>query len=312
MRLIILAMFFVFAHLQLSAQIWNGSFEEWDGNNNPVGWYTSDMYFTNRGMASPSTISQETDTANVKDSTYAIRLTNRYYNQNGFDGIIPGWVSKKEVMFDTSMYEITINGEKLYYPSSYLNYALINYRIDNLCSVSWDARYISVNGFSIMDYGMHFETDSFYRLIDYGHFSSNGSIETVLSEIPGETATKICVWFTSGSEYHDFNRPLNAVAGNTLLVDKVNITTTPCATGIMATSEQILSFYPNPASNRLHIADNALIETCEVYNTNGTLITKLKAPVGDLDVSGFAAGMYVVHCKTPNGSIVIRKFVKVD
>ena len=83
--------------------------------------------------------------------------------------------------------------------------------------------------------------------------------------------------------------------------------------GIQQPNAIDLVLYPNPAKTALYVKSSEAVQSIEIYGVAGGIVNAFMQPEnGSMDISKLAAGMYVVHCKTANGSVVIRKFIKVD
>ena len=69
--------------------------------------------------------------------------------------------------------------------------------------------------------------------------------------------------------------------------------------------------YPNPASNLIRFEGDTPLKEIEVYNAEGKLILKKKIQntEGNLDISHFAKGLYLLKINTENGPAE-AKFVK--
>lgn len=74
-------------------------------------------------------------------------------------------------------------------------------------------------------------------------------------------------------------------------------------------SENLISIYPNPATNLLHIVSNVPLNEILVFSQDGKLIERLMGSTNQLDVSHLQSGIYILHLQTENG-FSIQKFVK--
>jgi len=85
-------------------------------------------------------------------------------------------------------------------------------------------------------------------------------------------------------------------------------------------NEEILEFklYPNPASDKVSIVISSkgvhLTSMISLYDINGSLITESKVIEGNskhnLDISNFAAGVYIMHGHLSNGQSFSERFIK--
>jgi len=72
----------------------------------------------------------------------------------------------------------------------------------------------------------------------------------------------------------------------------------------------LLHIYPNPASDNIEV-DIQPKSTIEILNIEGQLIKSLKLTDGktDINISGFARGVYIIRARTDKG-ILVKNFVK--
>jgi len=68
------------------------------------------------------------------------------------------------------------------------------------------------------------------------------------------------------------------------------------------------SLYPNPASDIFNIKTDLRIENISVYNQIGQLVVIQKA--SQVNLSGAASGIYIVHIKFDNGQTAVQKVIK--
>lgn len=81
--------------------------------------------------------------------------------------------------------------------------------------------------------------------------------------------------------------------------------------GVNDHSQIGLSFYPNPMSEVLNITANAKIENVRVFNMLGQQVANVPGlKNGQLDVSSFASGTYLVEVKFEGGSVQTFKVLK--
>ncbi len=82
--------------------------------------------------------------------------------------------------------------------------------------------------------------------------------------------------------------------------------------GISKPSASALQVYPNPANEIIHISCGDVINTISISNINGSLI--MKSLIGNnstsFDVSGLAAGIYVMQVKTTNETLSHRLVIR--
>ncbi len=88
-----------------------------------------------------------------------------------------------------------------------------------------------------------------------------------------------------------------------------------CATGVAEkTEENKFSLYPNPANDRITIENTSFSnqpQTISIFNMQGQLILQqvVQQHQTEVNISGFAPGMYVVRMSTENG-VEVKKFLK--
>ena len=85
----------------------------------------------------------------------------------------------------------------------------------------------------------------------------------------------------------------------------------PNGSGVGTELIATVRMYPNPASDQIRIEGDTRINTISVYNANGQLIHKKRVNDSDftLDISHFAAGLYLLKIDSENGTME-AKFVK--
>jgi hypothetical protein len=75
------------------------------------------------------------------------------------------------------------------------------------------------------------------------------------------------------------------------------------------TSDNAISIFPNPATDKLLIESTEKITGIKCMNTLGIIIN-LKSENNSTDISCLADGMYYLSITTASGKIIIKKFVK--
>ena len=85
----------------------------------------------------------------------------------------------------------------------------------------------------------------------------------------------------------------------------------PNGSGVGTELIATVRMYPNPASDQIRIEGDTRINTLSVYNANGQLVHKKRVNGSDftLDISHFAAGLYLLKIDSENGTME-AKFVK--
>jgi hypothetical protein len=69
-----------------------------------------------------------------------------------------------------------------------------------------------------------------------------------------------------------------------------------------------INLYPNPARQYVHLQTEVPLQNIAIYTTGGQLVRN--SPQTDMiDVSGLAAGVYLIHIQTEKGKLV-KKLVK--
>ena len=66
--------------------------------------------------------------------------------------------------------------------------------------------------------------------------------------------------------------------------------------------------YPNPFVSEIYIGENN--RSVEIYNLNGGLVYGMSQPSSRIDVSGLAAGSYILIKKDSSGHISSHKIMK--
>jgi hypothetical protein len=81
------------------------------------------------------------------------------------------------------------------------------------------------------------------------------------------------------------------------------------ASGTGAIDEEVINarVYPNPASDQFYISTNDL-QSVQLFNLNGSLISELKSQSGVFDISAFQPGIYFLVLQNTRGSAT-RKLV---
>lgn len=88
------------------------------------------------------------------------------------------------------------------------------------------------------------------------------------------------------------------------------------STGIQDLFSQNLNLFPNPTRDFLNIRSDKLVDQVQVYNTAGQIVYSNVYPAVNtiepsIDVRELGTGLYFVHVKNHDGTMVYEKFVKV-
>jgi hypothetical protein len=112
-------------------------------------------------------------------------------------------------------------------------------------------------------------------------------IKTKSSLVEGDSVAMLA------NVYFDYNFPIQTE----------EFVTTFTSLGVEQHVNVKLGVYPNPARDVLNLSTASLIESFEIYDTAGRLVTagKLSGETQTLDVSEFAVGIYLVKAKTASG-----------
>lgn len=94
--------------------------------------------------------------------------------------------------------------------------------------------------------------------------------------------------------------------GNVIWIDNVQLVD---GTGVVD-FEGNSKVYPNPASNVLNISSSEKVEQAEIFNLQGQMVMVENGNVQSMNISGLAAGSYIVRIHTVNGEVVNHRFVK--
>ena len=78
------------------------------------------------------------------------------------------------------------------------------------------------------------------------------------------------------------------------------------------TENQNIAVYPNPTSDKIHIALSENATLCQIMGLMGNVLQEFSpsSPDFDLDLSGLPSGMYVVKVQYADGRMAFRKVVK--
>ena len=149
----------------------------------------------------------------------------------------------------------------------------------------------------------------------YSIYSGTGS---VTANVTGGNPPYSYTWNTGASTATISNLPVGTYS---VLVEETNnpgcftwgyyTVFGPGGSGISSVESCSFRMYPNPASNLIRFEGDTPLKEIEVYNAEGKLILKKKIQntEGDLDISHFAKGLYLLKINTENGPAE-AKFVK--
>ena len=90
-------------------------------------------------------------------------------------------------------------------------------------------------------------------------------------------------------------------------LDKIAIIHTGSVNKIKALT---LSLYPNPATEKIHIAEFAKVQKAEICDYRGMTLKELDLKEGQVDISSLPAGMYWVRALMNDGSMATTSFLK--
>ncbi|MDR2853826.1 MAG: T9SS type A sorting domain-containing protein, partial [Prevotellaceae bacterium] len=68
-----------------------------------------------------------------------------------------------------------------------------------------------------------------------------------------------------------------------------------------------ITIYPNPAKNELSIQSDSPINKVEIYNLAGKCVLRESNFAGSVNVSGLAAGVYLVKANDKIAKLIISK-----
>lgn len=71
-----------------------------------------------------------------------------------------------------------------------------------------------------------------------------------------------------------------------------------------------LTIYPNPAKNHINIASKVKVNTIEIIDVTGKLISKIKSPDKVIDISKLPIGIYVIRSYSKNG-VTNKRVIKI-
>ncbi|NNE55236.1 MAG: T9SS type A sorting domain-containing protein, partial [Flavobacteriales bacterium] len=71
--------------------------------------------------------------------------------------------------------------------------------------------------------------------------------------------------------------------------------------GILESTTEEISIFPNPATDRLYLENCGLIDQVVIRSLNGAVVMERKSPRGDfLDISSISAGIYSIAIVVEN------------
>lgn len=119
------------------------------------------------------------------------------------------------------------------------------------------------------------------------------------------SATTSCGTYSYG-ETEDYS--ISITGGATLAPEGIDATTS----GLTADVDATLSLFPNPASSylQLELSSGAELQTVQVLDARGAAATaRYDAATKQLDVSGLAAGLYLVRA-SDGQHLFVQRFAK--
>lgn len=128
----------------------------------------------------------------------------------------------------------------------------------------------------------------------------------VISWIAPETGSGDVTFYAAGNSIDGSNSSANDSSDTVrfhLKEDNVS--------SILNTDDNIISIYPNPASNVIFIKENkSRVESINIYNVNGQLKAQYNNTIS-IDISQLTQGLYVINLIDKEGNIKTNKFLKI-
>lgn len=81
----------------------------------------------------------------------------------------------------------------------------------------------------------------------------------------------------------------------------------PYPVSVAELSADPITFYPNPASDRLYI--EGALNQIQIFDISGKLILQQNQNLQSIDISRLNSGIYILHCTLPNGESQVEKIV---
>ncbi|MGD0709835.1 MAG: T9SS type A sorting domain-containing protein [Bacteroidales bacterium] len=264
----------------------------WHGTTYTVGGTYSFNYSNGTGCASTDTLHLTINTSTTGDTTATACTSFKWYGMTYNTSSTPTHIlTNKKGCDSTVTLNLTINNNT----TSSTTHTACN-------SYLWNSITYTTSGDEIFNKTNSKGCDSTATL----HLTINYSTT-------GDTSATVCnsfgwygyIYTTSSTPTHILTNKAGCDSTVTL-----NLTVTVC-TGIGETVSTFhVLIYPNPSTNCITI-ENPQQGEIEILNVQGQVIETFKAINNktNVNVSAFAAGLYIVEIKTGNG-IAIEKFVK--
>jgi len=89
------------------------------------------------------------------------------------------------------------------------------------------------------------------------------------------------------------------------------VATTTCpTTGIINIEQELISVYPNPATDALSIKSDLNVEKVALYNSLGKQINQVTCIENKIDISGLPSGIYLLSMSTKDGKLFNKNIIK--
>jgi len=129
--------------------------------------------------------------------------------------------------------------------------------------------------------------------------------ETIVLEVATKEGYTFEGWFTEPEYTNEIKEIVLGSMGDIELFAKFSEVPT---TGLFATENVSLSFYPNPAENYIHM-DNTFTNI-KITNLEGILVKEFERPSDVFNVSDLPVGLYVIQAKGIDGTIYYSTLVR--
>ena len=291
--LLLFATLFVF--FNVSAQIPNPSFENWDNNglyDEPTGWFTYNRYFTETGVTLCEKTTQHTDGA------YALKLISKYSSLQ--KSVWPGWALSSD---DTAQVDIKWGFPCTHRPV-YFN-----------CDIIYDHRGQDV-GMVYIKF-TKWDTATKKRIVvaeNFKQLTSSITKWTVCQIKISYKTTDIPDTCAIGLICSD---ETTAVDSTSLIVD--NLRFDPVAINLPQLQSEI-QVYPTVAKEKITVLSDAIdidLSSIQIIDLQGKMVKQL-SPINlkmgnelNIDLNGIQDGFYILKLTADNRQYM-KKFAKIS
>jgi hypothetical protein len=152
--------------------------------------------------------------------------------------------------------------------------------------------------------------------------ASNQWVTLTSANIPSPNTTSSSPWLKSNINLDSykgdnvciaFRYTSNTNAAATYYVDSIKITGTFVGINEIKEADAMVSTYPNPASSSITFSNLSTINTIEIYNLVGELVSSYEN-IGKINstinIASLQQGVYFAKIQLKNGTIVSKKIIK--